>query len=49
MVRNLEDKRALGRPKRRWRIIYKLIFGKYGERMWIGFVWLMIGIVDRLL
>jgi hypothetical protein len=39
MVVFWEGKRPLELPRRRWRIILKLIFGKYGWRVWIGFIW----------
>jgi hypothetical protein len=42
-----EGKRSLGRPRRRvgnnTRRLLKRILGKYGLRVWIGFIWLGIG------
>jgi hypothetical protein len=35
------EKRQLGRPKRRWKVILEWISGKYGEA-WTGFIWLRI-------
>jgi hypothetical protein len=31
------------------RIILGLIFGKWGGKVWIGFIWLRIGVSGRLL
>jgi hypothetical protein len=36
LVGKLEEERSLGRPRRRWKVILKLIFEKWGEDMdWI--------------
>jgi hypothetical protein len=38
-----EGNRPLGRQGIGGRIILKWISGKFGFRVWIGFIWLMIG------
>jgi hypothetical protein len=35
----LEGKRPLVRPRRRWRIILKVILKKYYIREWSAFIW----------
>jgi hypothetical protein len=44
LVETLEGKRQLGRPRYRWRVVLKLILGKWGLDVWIGFMWLRIGL-----
>ena len=38
-----EGKRPLGRPRRRWRIIFRWIFGKWEGVMGTGWSWLRVG------
>ena len=42
LVGKLEGKRPLLRPRRRWRIILRWIFGKW-KRVETGWSWLRIG------
>jgi hypothetical protein len=48
LVGRHEGRRPLGRPRRRWRIILKLIFKKWNEA-WTGLSWLRIGTGGGLL
>jgi hypothetical protein len=43
MVGKPEGKRPLGRPRRRWGIKLKWIFGKWVVGIWTGSSWLRIG------
>jgi len=43
LVGKSEEKRILGRSRRRWGIILQHILEKYSGKMWIGFIWLRIG------
>ena len=45
LVGKPEGKRPLGRPRRRWRIILRWIFGKW-EGVETGWSWLRIGTGD---
>jgi hypothetical protein len=38
LVRNPEGKRPLDRPRNRWEGDTKRFFGKWGGRVWIGFI-----------
>jgi hypothetical protein len=49
LVRKPEVKRPLGRPRHRWRIIFKFILGKYGGKVWTELIWLRTGIDDWVL
>jgi hypothetical protein len=44
-----EEKRPLGRPKRRWENGIKMDLREIGWGVWIGFIWLRIGTVGELL
>jgi hypothetical protein len=46
LVGKPEGKRPLGRPRRRWWIILRLILEKLAGVMWSGLVWLRIGTVE---
>jgi hypothetical protein len=37
-----EGKRPLGRPRRRWGIILRRIFIKWGMGLWTGLSWLRV-------
>jgi hypothetical protein len=43
LVGKLEGKRPLGRPRRRWVAILKLILERHDGVVWIGSIWLRIG------
>ena len=43
LVGRPEGKRPLGRPRRRWGIILKLILRKWDVGVWSGSSWLRIG------
>jgi hypothetical protein len=43
-----EGKRPLGRPMRRWWIILRWIFRKWGVGVWTGSSWLRIGTGGRV-
>jgi hypothetical protein len=47
ILRNLEGKRLLGRPRRRWKITAINLQEMW--RMWIGFIRLRIGTIGWLL
>jgi hypothetical protein len=49
LVGKTGGKRLLGRPRHRWGIILKLILWKSVLGLWIGFIWLRIGIGGGLL
>jgi hypothetical protein len=49
VVGNPEGKGSLGRPRRRWRVILEWTLGKYGGKMWTGFISLTIGTSGGLL
>jgi hypothetical protein len=49
LVGKHEGKRPLGRPRRRWRIIFIWVFEKQGGKVWTGFIWLRIGTSGGLL
>jgi hypothetical protein len=38
-----------GGARRKWEIILEWMLGKKGGKVWIGFIWLKIGTVGRLL
>jgi hypothetical protein len=42
LVGNPEERRELGKHRRRWEIILKLMFKKW-DGIWIGLIWLRIG------
>jgi hypothetical protein len=42
-VGNLEGKRPLGRPRRRWEDGIKMDLKETAERVWNGFTWVRIG------
>jgi hypothetical protein len=44
-----EGKRQLERPRRRWEDGIKMDLRKFGWGVWIGFIWLGIGIAGGLL
>jgi len=43
LVGNPEGTRPLGRPRRRWGITLRWIFGKWDVEVWTGSSWLRIG------
>jgi hypothetical protein len=43
LVRKLEWKRPLVRPRNRWSIILDRILGVQIGKVWTGFIWLRIG------
>jgi hypothetical protein len=43
LVGNLEGKRPLGSPRRRWEDVIVWISGRLAGGMWSGFTWLKIG------
>jgi hypothetical protein len=47
LVGKPEGKRPLGRPRRKWRIILRLIFRKLEGVVWTGWSWLRIGTGGR--
>jgi hypothetical protein len=49
LVARPDGRRPLGRPRRKWEDNIKMELGEIGLRMWIGFIWLRIGIDDELL
>jgi hypothetical protein len=49
LVVELEGKRPLGRPRRRWEDGIKMDLGEIGLGVWSGFTWLRIGTVGGLL
>jgi hypothetical protein len=52
LVERPEGRRPLGRPRCRWKDNIKVdlwILGKQGLGMWIGFMWLGVGICGGLL
>jgi hypothetical protein len=49
LVGKPEGKRPLGRPRRRWEDGIKMDLEEIGWGVWIGFTWLRIGTVGRLL
>jgi len=49
LVGKPEEKRPLGRPRRRWDIILVWTFGKQGGNVWTGCIWLKIGTSEWLL
>jgi hypothetical protein len=49
LVRKPEGRKTLGRPKRRWEVILKLIFKKSAGKTLIGYIWLRIGTDGGLL
>jgi hypothetical protein len=44
-----EGKRPLGRPRHRWEDGIRMDLMEIGLRVWIGFIWLRIGIGGGLL
>jgi hypothetical protein len=48
LVGKPEGRRSLGRPRRRWGIILKLILEKQAQRIRSGFIWIRIGTSGRL-
>jgi hypothetical protein len=49
LIGKSEGKRALVRPRRRWRTILTDLGGVVVGRVWIGFFWLRAGTFGRLL
>jgi hypothetical protein len=49
LVGRPEGRRPLGRPRHRWEDNIKMDLREIGLGMWIGFMWLEIGIHDGLL
>jgi hypothetical protein len=49
LLGNLEGKRLLGRPRRRWEDGIKMDLREIGWGVWSGFTWLRIGTVGGLL
>jgi hypothetical protein len=49
LVGKPEGRRPLGRPRRRWEDNIKMDLREMGLGMWIGFIWLRIGIGGELL
>jgi hypothetical protein len=49
LVGKPEEKRPLGRPRRRWEDGIKMDLGEIGWGVWSGFIWLRIGTVGGLL
>jgi hypothetical protein len=43
LVRRLEGRRPLGRPRRRWEDNIKMDFSRSGMGAWTGLIWLRIG------
>jgi len=43
LVRKLDGKRLLGRPRHRWGIILRWNFRKWDVEAWTGLIWLRIG------
>jgi hypothetical protein len=43
MIRKLEEKRPLGRPRRRREDNIKMDLKEIGWKLWIGFTWLRVG------
>jgi hypothetical protein len=43
LVGKSEEKRTLGRPRRRWEYNIKMEFMKWDGRSWTGLIWLRIG------
>jgi hypothetical protein len=40
LIGELEGKRPLVTPRRRWEVILEWFLGIWGEEMWTGFIWL---------
>jgi hypothetical protein len=49
LVGKPEGKRPLGRPRRRWVNNIKMYLREIGWMVWIGLIWLRIGISGGLL
>jgi hypothetical protein len=43
LVGRPEEKRPLGKPRRRWKDNIKMIFKKWDKEAWTGMIWLRIG------